>query len=89
MQPTRVEQETLRYRVPEPQDPSVVVAALSQAHFKTVLERVGSYTYVCIGCPNGRDGDRERIRMILALEADAMTLEGPQLERTVVFDDEI
>jgi hypothetical protein len=86
---TRGGPETLRYRVPDLQDPAVVVAALSQADFQTVLERVGSNTYACIGCPNGRDGDRERVRMILALDADAESFEGPKLERTVVFDDEM
>ncbi|HYJ70827.1 MAG TPA: hypothetical protein VEX15_24490 [Nocardioidaceae bacterium] len=81
-------ERTIRYRVPDYQDPAAVVGALSRADIRAILERVEDDTYACIECPDGQDGDRERIRMVVALDAEATVSDGSHLERTVVFDDE-
>jgi hypothetical protein len=82
------EPETLRYRVPDPQDPVVVLSALTDAGFTAVRESDAGHSYVAVACPAGRERDRERIREVISQRADKSSLEGPRLHRRVVFDDE-
>ena len=83
------EPETLRYRVPDRQDPVVVMAALRHAGLTTGRETIEGNQYVIVVCPHGREHDRERIRDVISREADAASIEGgPRFERQVVFADE-
>lgn len=81
--------ETLRYRVPDRQDPVVVTAALNHAGLTTGVETVGGNMYVVVARPHGRERDRERIRDVISRKADATSIDGgPRFDRQVVFADE-
>jgi hypothetical protein len=79
---------TLRYRVPDHQDPVVALTALTEAGYLAVPESVNGERYVAIYCPRGSDEARERVRSVLAANADATSLEGPRQEAPVRFADE-
>jgi hypothetical protein len=80
--------ETLRIRLPDWQDPVVVLTALADADYDAVLDEIDGDRYVTVLCPRGREADRERVRGVLTREANAMSLEGPAFDATVRFDDE-
>lgn len=66
---------TLRYHVPQGQDPAAVLVALSRAGFEAVTEPDNAYA-VTIMCPLGPD-QREEVRTVLENET-ASTLEGTE-----------
>ena len=82
------EPQTLRYRVPDRQDPVVVLSALTHAGLTAGRETVDGDQYVIVVCPDSRERDRERIRDVISRRADKTSLEGPHFDRQVVFDDE-
>ena len=58
---------TLRYAVPNGQDPGAVVLGLDRAGFEAVPDAtVGMPTEVLIGAPGGKVPDREEVRQVLA-----------------------
>ncbi len=76
------EVETLRWVVPEGQDDNKFLAALNLEGFEAVHEG----NAVLVGCPDGTEEDRWRVRQIIE-GADA-TLEGDASRRVVRFSDE-
>jgi len=81
------ELEDLRYRVPDSQDPAVVLTALANAGIPAVPKAVDGHSYVIVSL-DSQEHDRERIRDVIARRADETSLEGPHFDRRVVFDDE-
>ena len=80
--------ETLEYRVPDGQDPAVLMAALEQRGYTAALDDVHAAKHLVIACPNGREQDRASIRTVID-EADRTSLEGPELTHNkVAFEDE-
>ncbi len=87
-EPGALTTETVRYRVPDGQDPLVLMSALERAGFTTALDEVAAEKILAIACPHGRDQDRDRIRSVLE-DADRSSLEGPQVRTgRVAFEDE-
>lgn len=76
------EVETLRWVVPDGQDAAPVLAALSMEGFEAVHEG----NTVLVGCPDGTEEDRWRVRQII--ENADVTLEGDPGRRAVRFSDE-
>ncbi len=80
--------ETLEYRVPDGQDPTVLVAALQQAGYTAALDDVRAEKHLVISCPGGREHDRDRIRTVID-GADRTSIEGPEIRAgRVAFEDE-
>lgn len=82
--------DTLRYTPPAGQDPAVVVAALEVAGFSAESHTNTDAGRVVIACPGGADGDRERVRRIIA-SANTSSLSdavGMPMDREIRFDDE-
>ncbi|MDQ4007108.1 MAG: hypothetical protein M3211_03295 [Actinomycetota bacterium] len=80
--------ETLRYRVPDTQDPAVLITHLEQVGYTSTLDEVRGDKVLSIACPQGRDDDRTRIRSALQ-EIDTTGLEGTKLNPgRVTFEDE-
>ena len=64
--------ETLRYHVPDGQDPVGVIAALHHQGYDAVEDRDSGFRDVLIPCPTGTAHDRERVRAAIAqVSADA------------------
>jgi|tagenome__1003787_1003787.scaffolds.fasta_scaffold18647940_2 hypothetical protein len=68
-------EHTLRYHVPEGQDPAAVLVALSRAGFEASADP-GDVHLVTIRCPIGPE-QREEVRLVLERET-ANTLEGQE-----------
>jgi len=80
--------ETLRYRVPDGQDPTVLIGALDHAGYTADVAPEEGTKYLVIGCPGGRDRERARVRNILA-ENHMASIEGPSFSPgKVTFEDE-
>jgi len=80
--------ETLRYLVPDGQDPTVLISALEPEGYTADLEVAGAGRYLVVACPAGRDRERARVRHILAEHAMA-SLEGPPIKAgKITFEDE-
>ena len=80
--------ETLRYRVPDTQDPAVLIAHLEQIGYTSTLDDVRGDKVLSVACPSGRDDDRTRVRTALQ-EVDTTGLEGAELNPgRVTFEDE-
>jgi hypothetical protein len=80
--------ETLSYRIPDPQDPVVLLTALEEAGYAVHLAESAGTKYLTITCPAGREHERKRIRSVIA-ETDRLGLEGPRFNPgEVVFEDE-
>jgi hypothetical protein len=80
--------EALRYRVPDTQDPAVLIARLEQVGYTSTLDEVRGDKILLIACPAGRDDDRTRVRTALQ-EVDTTGLEGATLDPgKVTFEDE-
>lgn len=80
--------ETLRYHVPDGQDPAVVTTALARHGYgyESMIDR-GEH-FVTIACPAGMDRERPRVRAVIR-EADRTSLEGPAFDPgPIVFEDE-
>src|SRR5918999_5775400 len=54
--------ETLRYQVPDPQDPVVLLTALEGAGYTVHLAETAGTKYLTITCPAGHECERARIR---------------------------
>lgn len=80
--------ETLRYRVPDIQDPAVLIAQLEQVGYMSTLDDVRGDKVLSIACPAGRADDRTHVRSALE-EVDTTGLEGAKLHPgRVTFEDE-
>jgi hypothetical protein len=80
--------QTLRYRVPDGQDPAVLIAALEPEGYTADLEVLDAARFLVIACPAGRDRERARVRHILA-EHEVASLEGPPISPgKPIFEDE-
>jgi len=80
--------ETLRYQVPDPQDPVVLLTALEGAGYTAHLDESAGTKHLAITCPAGRERERARIRSVIG-ETDRLGLEGPRFKPgEVVFEDE-
>ena len=83
--------ETLRYRVPEGQDPSLVVAALQKEGFEAIpdVQGAGASHDVLIPCADGVERHRAHVRSVIQ-GAEQINFEGDrkQLPR-VRFADEM
>lgn len=80
--------ETLRYWVPDAQDPTVIIAALDRAGYQATLDDVRGDKHLAVACPAGRDRERARVRSVIE-EADTTSIEGPQFNPgKVTFEDE-
>ena len=86
--PTDPRVETLRYRVPDGQDPTVLISALEPEGYTADLDVEGAGRSLVIACPAGRDRERARVRSILA-EHQTASLEGPPIKPgKTIFEDE-
>jgi hypothetical protein len=82
------ETQSLRYSVPEGQDPAAVMAALRQEGYEPIQDQDTAGRDVLIPCPAGKDRDRARVRAILVHVAP-LNLEGdPADTSSVRFADE-
>lgn len=82
--------ETLRYRVPEGQDPVAVAAALQQRGFEATTDH-GPGTYdVVVALPRtgGTTGGREEVRRVIAEDAPLNLESDKTSPRRVKFADE-
>jgi hypothetical protein len=80
--------ETLRYVMPDGQDPAVVISTLDSAGYTADLDVVAGDKQIVIACPAGRDRERARVRSVLGA-SDTTSLEGPQFTPgRVTFEDE-
>ena len=80
--------DTLRYRVPDAQDPTVLIAHLEKAGYRSTLDEVGGDKILAIACLDGRDDARTRVRTAIQ-EVDTTGLEGARLNPgRVTFEDE-
>jgi hypothetical protein len=86
--PGAAEKRPLRYRVPDGQDPAVLMATLEQAGYSTALDEEAGAKNLLIGGPNGREPDRAGVRELIQ-EADLTSMEGRSIGNgRVVFEDE-
>jgi hypothetical protein len=80
--------ETLRYRIPDAQDPIVLISALDRAGYTADLDDVAGEKHLVVACPAGRDRERARVRSVLG-ESDTTSIEGPEFNPgRVTFEDE-
>jgi hypothetical protein len=80
--------ETLRYRIPDAQDPTVLISALEQEGYTADLDDVRAEKYLVVACPAGRDRERAHVRSLIDGK-DKTSLEGPEFNPgKVVFEDE-
>lgn len=79
--------ETLRYRVPDGQDPAAVAAALQQHGFDATTESAPGHHDVLVACPPG-SGGRESARRVIAEHAPLNLESDPAPGRGVRFVDE-
>ncbi|HWJ81843.1 MAG TPA: hypothetical protein VNS55_06370 [Nocardioides sp.] len=79
---------TVRYRVPEGQDPAVVATAVSEHGYEARMDEEGGMgeRYVVVACPRG-DADREPVRAAIAAAGTSMDDPAPA-RREVRFVDE-
>ena len=78
--------DTLRYRVPEGEDPVAVVAALQAQGYEAVTDHRHGRQDVLVVCPVSARQDREPVRAVIA-RAEA-NLEGDPSQHPVRFIDE-
>lgn len=80
--------ETLRYRIPDAQDPAVLITALDRAGYTASLDDERAEKHLVVACPAGRDRERARVRALIG-DADETSLEGPEFQTgKVAFEDE-
>ncbi|HET8559912.1 MAG TPA: hypothetical protein VFL69_05295 [Marmoricola sp.] len=83
--------DMLRYRVPEGQDPAVVLAALQKEGFEAIpdLQGSGSTQDVLIPCEGGVDRHRAHVRSVIQ-STDRINIEGDRTQiPRVRFADEV
>ena len=78
--------DTLRYHVPEGQDPAAVLAALETDGYHATLAPSPNTDDVLIPCRAGSDRERAHVRAVIA-HAD-QNMEGDPGDRPVLFADE-
>jgi hypothetical protein len=84
----RVRPGTLRYRVPDHQDPAVLMAALANAEHRAKLEWTGGAHHLTIRCAD-IVAERPRVRAVIE-RTPAMSFSGPDMEYApVLFEDEV
>ena len=81
------DEEVLRYRVPEGQDPAALVSALAGAGFRASVAHEASDRVLVVRCPEGRQESRAAVRMVLQ-EARSTIQDGDVMIGEVHFDDE-
>ncbi|HEY6935104.1 MAG TPA: hypothetical protein VI452_17015 [Marmoricola sp.] len=82
--------DTLRYRVPEGQDPAIVLAALQKEGFKAIpdVQGAGPSHDVLIPCPDDTERHRAHVRSIIQ-STEQVNFEGDQRQiPQVKFADE-
>jgi hypothetical protein len=77
---------TLRYHVPEGQDPAAVLAALETEGYAATLSPAPATHEVLIPCRSGAERERAHVRSVIAHAS--LNMEGDPADRVVVFDDE-
>jgi hypothetical protein len=78
--------DTLRYHVPEGQDPAAVLAALEVEGYHATLAPSPDTDDVLIPCRTGADRERAHVRAVIAHAARDM--EGAPGDHPVLFSDE-
>ncbi|SFB79666.1 hypothetical protein SAMN04487968_101555 [Nocardioides terrae] len=78
--------DTLRYHVPEGQDPAAVIAALEVEGYRATLAPAPSIDDVLIPCRAGAERERAHVRAVIA--HSALNMEGDPGDHPVVFIDE-
>jgi hypothetical protein len=79
--------ETLRYRVPNGQDPAMLLAALTHQGFAAVAEPVREGKDVVVSCPDGRERERDRVRTTIQDASDMGGSEWPRPGRVTFLDE--
>jgi hypothetical protein len=77
---------TLRYHVPEGQDPAAVMAALETEGYAATLSPGPATHEVLIPCESGVDRERAHVRAVIAHAS--LNMEGDPGDHPVVFADE-
>ena len=80
------ETDTLRYHVPDGQDPAAVLAALEVEGYRATLAPAPATDDVLIPCRTGAERERAHVRAVIAHAA--LNLEGDPGDHPVVFADE-
>jgi hypothetical protein len=80
------ETDTLRYHVPNGQDPAAVLAALEMEGYAATLAPEPQADDVLIPCLSGADRERAHVRAVIAHAA--LNMEGTPGDRPVLFVDE-
>lgn len=78
--------DTLRYHVPEGQDPAAVLAALETEGYAATLSPAPAIHEVLIPCRSGAERERAHVRAVIAHAA--LNMEGDPGDRAVIFTDE-
>jgi hypothetical protein len=77
---------TLRYHVPEGQDPAAVLAALEVEGYPATLAPAPAIDEVLIPCRTGAERERGHVRAVIAHAA--LNMEGDAAHHEVRFEDE-
>lgn len=79
---------SLRYRMPDFQDPPVLLAALKQAGYNATVDEVAGTKFLIVDCPAGLDRERARVRSLIT-DQNRLSVEGPEFDQgEVAFEDE-
>ena len=79
---------TLEYEVPTGQDPSVILAALTQAGYTAAVDTSGAHQVVSVVCRAGVDRERARVRSVIESANVTAPDDGVPLAVDVRFRDE-
>jgi hypothetical protein len=79
--------ETLRYRVPNGQDPAMLLASLTHSGFAAVTEPVRDGKDVVVSCPDGRDNQRDRVRTAIQDASDMGGSDWPRPQHVRFLDE--
>jgi hypothetical protein len=80
--------DALAYRVPEGQDPAVIVAALKKNGFEPTSNTVDGIPLVMVPQQRSRPEQRQRVREAIASARTTSLTEGVPVREPVVFQDE-
>lgn len=79
---------TLKYSVPTGQDPAVILAALERAGYTAVVDPHGAHQTVLIGCPEGVEHERSKVRALIETAGVSALQDGAPVQAPVRFLDE-
>ncbi|MGO4256386.1 hypothetical protein [Marmoricola sp. RAF53] len=79
--------QTLSYRVPEGQDPAVLLARLVEAGYAAAVEHDAGERLLVVSCPGDGAADRDRVRALLGSAPSAID-DGVPVQHGVLFEDE-